>query len=224
MSVKTTIKNPTKDRQRYPWVPKHGITLEPGESVTIEGPLQAKRKRQTKIMQADIAAGKVSIISEMDTVNPPSDKEIPVDAPAKKEPAKKEEVVKEDSLADENIAVAPVEDVEASMPGVVPVDEDEKEEFYDERGNLLPPEEDPVEVTNIHSIDEDDILAKVALDNEEEEPVEDIEPTIEQILPSKSAMKKMKAGEAKEVAESLGMDIDDDTTKKDAIDFVDALR
>ena len=213
--METKLINTTDKVQRYAWVPKHGITLQAGESITIKGPLKAKRPRSRKSMEADIANGRITVITDMGNESP-VEKEIPVkqpEAPKKKEkPAAKKNMIEEvTSLAD---AVIEVENkpVEAdNVPGVEIADEFEEPEVFDIRGEKI--EEEPaIEINSVHDIDDDDILAKTASEKKKV------------TIPSKSAIKKMTVAKVREVARALGIDVDDTMTKKELTALIDGLR
>ena len=210
--METKLINPTDTVQRYAWVPKHGITLQAGESITIKGPLKAKRPRSRKSMEADLASGRITVITDMGDESP-VEKEIKVEQPApevkKKAPVKKSMVEEVTSLAEKTIEVdnKPIE--ADNVPGIEIADEFEEPEVFDIRGEKI--EEEPaIEINGIHDIDDDDILAKTA--------------TEKVTIPSKSAIKKMTVAKVREVAVALGIDVNDDMTKKELTALIDGLR
>ena len=216
MNVKTKIINGTKERQHYQWIPKHGLTMKPGEVLEVNGPLTAKNKRSIRIMNRDIASGRVTIVTD-NTVEFNKPEGVKVDAVEKKKAVKedkKEPVVvvnnEGDMLADQNITIPKSEDVEVTLPGVTIVDEDEKEPVFDERGVELPEEAPPIVVTNIHDINEDDILAKVAEESKAAKPTEE-------------DLNAMDIKEVKGLAKEMGVKFKKNASKKAVIELILAV-
>ncbi len=211
MTMKSIVKNNTDEVQSYVWIPKHGITLPPGGSIAIPGIVQAKLPRYRKLMQADLAAGRVVIITTDDTEELIEQKKVSTKKqaePKKEVPAKKAPVVSEgDSLADMNITVPVVEDDDINIPGVTIVDEDEKDIILNERGEELPPDPEPVIVNNIYDIDEDDILAQ---------PIQK-----EAVVEIQEDLGAMSIKELKKMASDAGIDFKKNASKKKVIELID---
>ena len=211
MSMKTKIINPTKTGQHYSWIPRHGMGLGAGESIIISGQLQPKKRRQKIYMEADIKEGRVQLVL-IDGCDSPADKEIPVNKPEKKAGGKKAEKAQEavvkavKGTADATIEVPEVDTPDTVIPGVTAVDEDEKDEIYDERGKLIE-EEEPVIVSNIHDIDEDDILSKEAAKKEAD-------------VLSADELAGMTTKEVKAYAKELGVSFHKTASKKQVIEAI----
>jgi len=210
MTMKSIVKNNTDEVQSYIWVPKHGITLQPGDSIAIPGIVQAKLPRYRKLMQADLEAGRVVIVTTDSTEELIEQKKASTEKqaePKKEVPVKKAPVVLEgDSLADMNIEIPAVEDDDTSMPGVTVVDEDDKDIILNERGEELPPDPEPVIVNNIYDIDEDDILAQ---------------PTQEEVAEIQEDLEAMNVKELKKMASDAGIDFKKNASKKKVIELIE---
>ena len=216
MMVKTKLTNPTKIRQHYGWVPKHGLWLEAGQSITIDGPIQAKRPRNRKDMARDMAEGRIIMIVEVDTEFGKSKAtKRKAAAPAKKIENK---TVEMGQSVVEEIIVPSSDDIEANVPGVEVIDPNDKEPVFDHRGKELPEEEEPVVINNINDIDPEDILANNAVIAIEGDV------NVKADIPSKSAVKKLNAAKLRTLADSLGVTYADDATKATIVKSIDALR
>lgn len=226
MRTVTTIKNPTKERQHYSWAPKHGATLEPGESLEINGIIKTPRRRMRLAMTEDLNASRVIVVTGFNVEETPAsqpEKVVSADKPVEKKDTKvehKNDLVTEITLPEND------ESDELNMPGVELVDEDEEEEtYYDERGKEIEKEESPVILNNMQDFDPDDVLAKKASEKPvKEAPVE--EPAEEQSveIPSKTALRKKKVADVRSLADSMGIEYEDDASKKSIIELIDNKR
>ena len=225
--VVTKIKNPTKERQHYGWVPKHGLWLDAGQSITIAGSIEAKRKRNRTQMANDMVSGRAMVVVEVDAEFGKNDgsaakKVAPVPVapvpPVEKASDSKKTVILGDATIEE-IPVVGSPDIELNIPGIEVVEDGEEETVFDERGNELPKEE-VVVVENIHDIDGDDVLANT-------KPIEvvgDVEPKEEVTVPSKTAMRKLNKPKVLEIADSLDISYKEDETKSKIIEKILAAK
>jgi len=135
MIVKTRITNPTGMKQRYGWVPKHGMFVGAGESVVIDGDIYtlAKENRHNhKAINADIASNRViiKIITDLEVEKPEQEKVetpvtenkkdvqtvVPPAVPPEKKPATKK-VPRPRNNKKDNIFENPIEDEKHNILG-----------------------------------------------------------------------------------------------------------
>jgi hypothetical protein len=75
MIVKTRIVNPTDQKQRYSWIPKHGAFIAPKSEMIIDGDIYTLAEKIVKNRQcidADMESGrvKITLITDMETMHP----------------------------------------------------------------------------------------------------------------------------------------------------------
>jgi len=196
--------------------------------------VEAKHKRNRIDMAQDLSSGRAVMVTDVDTEfgkpegKPVEEAPAPVkvpDVPVVKASDKKTTTTLGDAVIEE-IEVEKSPDIEAGIPGVVIVEDDDFEPVFDERDNEIP-QEDVVIVNNLHDIDEDDILAtnraiSVVGDDRKEEKVAEEAPEVEESveIPSKTALGKMNKPSVCDVADSLDIVYSEDDTKKKIIEKI----
>ena len=246
MITQTKISNPTDKRQCYIWVPRHGITLCPGQFIIVNGLVDAKRPRLRKVMAEDIETGrvKVEILTDHQTekvavevaVNPRT-KTTEVQGKGsetvKADPSKvgvkredkgvfetKKKVDGHSTLIEIAVdkAVKEVIGDKLNISGMQVADEFPDEPVYDLLGQKI---EDDQSVDLFDIGEEEEPLAPIPVkDLSKADEEESAAPTI----PSKSAVKKLNADKLHELADSLGVAYPATATKKEITGMIDALR
>lgn len=246
MIMQTKITNNTEEIQRYAWVPKHGLTLQPGQSVVIDGIVQAKRPRLRKAMLGDIEAGRVDIIMSTDMEVSPADKEIEVnprsgrtdvidaEAPKKKGKGKKKATKKAAKK------VAPK--TEKKEEPVVEAGDSQA----DANISVPPTPEEEINLPGVQIVEEDDqepIFDERGNELPPDEPpvivtnVHNIDPEdilaknaaeakedMKVAIPPKEEVKALHISKVKSLAKKLDISVEKTSKKKDLIKAIDARR
>ena len=217
----TTLTNNTKEARRYTWVPKHGVTLQPGESVTIKGTLQPKRPRFLKMMREDISAELISVVETFEVIE---DAAAPAalenSEPTKVETPTSENEEKEGSTkADDETVIGDPDKQNVDVNGdstvvntTIPQDDDEDDEDPLFK-SLLVNDDDDQETVDMagNKIEEEPVFDhRGNLLSDDEAPENALTPAEPEaagtVIPSRSALKKMSASEVqKMVAEDFQM-------------------
>lgn len=238
MIVKTRLTNPTDTKQRYHWVPRHGMFIGPKESAVIDGDiytLSGTYLKDRKCIEEDIKTGRIIIelITDLKTVLPDVAKleaKLPPVVPAKPakpvEPEKpKAEVKPVEPTEPVNIFGNTIEDEQHNIlgKGLVEggIEESRPPAYSPTTGEML--EEQPKPVDDINMLwekqEELPVLSDVELSRimgtlelPEGEGFQEVKPP-----PARSEIEKMTKKQLVELAEQVGLALVQGMNKADIL-------
>jgi len=218
MLVQTKLVNPTKIKQQYGFIPKHGLILGPKQCQIIDGDIYtstpiAKRSQLTDA----IKTGRLMVIIITDTtvVKPSNQEKIPlvekVVEKVVKKPTKESSTISAVDNTD-NIVI-PVETPSANPDAILDMNGNEivDEPIFDAAGNIVV-DEDPIDVMKAIQDGNIDEVMSIAVVGESAKDSKEV--------PSKTALNKLPAEEVSIIASNLGVDITVESSKKKQINAI----
>ncbi len=200
MLVRSKLTNPTETKQKYGFIPKHGIILGAKQTHTMDGDIYTitPAKRRCELNSA-ITSGRLKIVLE-------------TDATIERLKAVKEKVAKEvtgetvKEIVEEKIEETVEETIEEEVlkEGITSADAEtgfDDGPIFDVNGNEII-EEEPLDAMDALREGDQDLIGAIATSEDKTN------------IPSKTAMKGMSVEEIAKIAEANGVDINKITSKK----------